>query len=254
MVVSSRSSLRYSVRPRQQPPEPDKPIYQRRPRVDTSDQSDQDDVLAHPRRIPNSKSLPNLQERPHKRPRLSPPSPKRQRPRCVLSRPRPPLAVHQAQLPPGVSTNDQHDQNHRRPVKIVRRPTLTKLPLHSRDSPDPLNTISSPDRHSTFTSVAADTSPRRTTRRTAPVVIANDVGSNGAVSLTTGDATHDDVADPVTVGPNKRADAAPAPVAERRSLRSHDGGSRSKSELAMYFPNYEQMISLEPPKAGKCPC
>ncbi|EGD85784.1 hypothetical protein H112_06707 [Trichophyton rubrum D6] len=36
---------------------------------------------------------------------------------------------------------------------------------------------------------------------------------------------------------------------EKRSLRSHDGGTRpSKSELAMYFPNYEQILSLEPAK------
>lgn len=35
---------------------------------------------------------------------------------------------------------------------------------------------------------------------------------------------------------------------EKRSLRSHDGGSRSyRSELASYFNNFEQMISLEPP-------
>jgi hypothetical protein len=38
---------------------------------------------------------------------------------------------------------------------------------------------------------------------------------------------------------------------EKRSLRSHDGGSRSKSELSHYFTNYEQMISLETPKPGK---
>ncbi|OJD23531.1 hypothetical protein ACJ73_05109 [Blastomyces percursus] len=35
---------------------------------------------------------------------------------------------------------------------------------------------------------------------------------------------------------------------EKRSLRSNDGGSRSKSELAMYFQNYEQILSLEPMK------
>ncbi|KAL4943833.1 something about silencing, SAS, complex subunit 4-domain-containing protein [Aspergillus oleicola] len=35
---------------------------------------------------------------------------------------------------------------------------------------------------------------------------------------------------------------------KRRSLRSHDGGSRVKSDLALYFPNYDQLISLEPPK------
>ena len=39
---------------------------------------------------------------------------------------------------------------------------------------------------------------------------------------------------------------------EKRSLRSHDGGSRSyRSELASYFNNFDQMISLEPPKPGK---
>lgn len=38
---------------------------------------------------------------------------------------------------------------------------------------------------------------------------------------------------------------------EKRSLRSHDGGSRSKSELAMYFSNYEQVIALEPVKRGR---
>ncbi|KAJ5085500.1 hypothetical protein N7532_010271 [Penicillium argentinense] len=35
---------------------------------------------------------------------------------------------------------------------------------------------------------------------------------------------------------------------ERRSLRSTDTGSRSKSELAQYFYNYEQIISLDSPK------
>lgn len=38
---------------------------------------------------------------------------------------------------------------------------------------------------------------------------------------------------------------------EKRSLRSNDGGSRSKSELAMYFQNYEQILSLEPVKPGE---
>lgn len=37
---------------------------------------------------------------------------------------------------------------------------------------------------------------------------------------------------------------------EKRSLRSHDSGSRSSCDLAMYFPNYEQVIDLEPAKKG----
>lgn len=38
----------------------------------------------------------------------------------------------------------------------------------------------------------------------------------------------------------------------RRSLRSADTGSRCKSELAQYFHNYEQIISLEEPTPGQC--
>lgn len=32
---------------------------------------------------------------------------------------------------------------------------------------------------------------------------------------------------------------------EARNLRSHDGGSRSKSELALYFTNYNEILSME---------
>ena len=48
-----------------------------------------------------------------------------------------------------------------------------------------------------------------------------------------------------------QAEFAVPQLEERRKLRSKDGGSRSKSELAMFFTNYEQMLSLEPPKPGE---
>ena len=38
---------------------------------------------------------------------------------------------------------------------------------------------------------------------------------------------------------------------DKRSLRSHDGCSRSKSELALYFPNYDELVSIEPKQPGK---
>lgn len=37
---------------------------------------------------------------------------------------------------------------------------------------------------------------------------------------------------------------------DRRKLRSEHGGSRSKTELAQYFPNFEDMLSLDPPDPG----
>lgn len=40
---------------------------------------------------------------------------------------------------------------------------------------------------------------------------------------------------------------------DKRSLRSQDGGSRSKSELALYFPNYDELVSIEPKESGMDP-
>ena len=37
---------------------------------------------------------------------------------------------------------------------------------------------------------------------------------------------------------------------EKRTLRSQDGGSRSKSELALYFANYDDIVSNEPREPG----
>ena len=42
--------------------------------------------------------------------------------------------------------------------------------------------------------------------------------------------------------------------ADKRTLRSQDGGSRSKSELSLYFPNYEEFINNEPKEVGKQTC
>lgn len=45
----------------------------------------------------------------------------------------------------------------------------------------------------------------------------------------------------------------PSPIKfnDKRTLRSRDGGSRSKSELSLYFTNYEQMLSLKSAKPGE---
>lgn len=269
MVVTSRSSLRSSVRPRQ-PAE--KKTKNTRARQHASSQPVDDDsdhdVLSHPEPISESKTLSNVahpQENLRKRPRASPPSPTRSR------RLRAPLAVHQPAYDDDDIADDHLDHGHR-PVKKPRREPVTpsaKIPLHSRDShsPDPLNTIDGPDHHdssrrpNTFSSptpvAAVSSSSKRRSARTGqsrPVVIVNDGESHGVTASTgpeaQGNSTHKDAA-----GQNEKSAAGaapqPAPVPERRSLRSHDGGSRTKSELALYFPNYEQMISLEPPKPGK---
>jgi hypothetical protein len=42
-----------------------------------------------------------------------------------------------------------------------------------------------------------------------------------------------------------------AVAVDKRSLRSHDGGSRLKSELSLYFANYDEILGTEPKQPGR---
>jgi hypothetical protein len=80
------------------------------------------------------------------------------------------------------------------------------------------------------------------------------------------DITHDDVPSAAST-PTPRPGSAgklvahqsvtPAPASasapssqDKRSLRSHDGGSRLKSDLAIYFANYDDIIAGVPKESG----
>lgn len=62
--------------------------------------------------------------------------------------------------------------------------------------------------------------------------------------------SRDEVPKPISNASNLTLNPVPiqkrSPQVEKRSLRSQDGGSRFKSELALYFPNYDDLISIEP--------
>lgn len=119
-----------------------------------------------------------------------------------------------------------------------------------QESPDPLDTISpapsvAPKQRTVTPAIADDVNPLgspvpRTTRRTDN---RREVNSEGALDAT------------VTPAPSDHKDATDEQTeekrSERRSLRSTDTGLRCKSELAQYFHNYEQIISLEDPEPGK---
>lgn len=242
MVVRSRSSLRVSAR--RDDADPAASTRASRRRLDGDAPS-----LAHAKG-----ALDQKDSRPHR------PLPRRPaRPQRPSSR-RPPLSSRPASAA------------HGRPPRRARPPSAApaKQPLRCRESPDPLNTISSP----------TASPPRPRPRLSAPAALAG----SGAASPPSAAATRatrrsghalpvavDNDADKTPAGPSTSGDDAARPngaprsstrnppaasngnvvPTERRSLRSHDGGSRSRSELAQYFPNYEQMISLEPPKPGE---
>ncbi|KAF9894335.1 hypothetical protein FE257_007838 [Aspergillus nanangensis] len=134
----------------------------------------------------------------------------------------------------------------------------------SRESPDPLDTISP---------ATATTDSKRFPGRTPSSVSGRPSHQPGSlrsdelsspprkVGKANRPSTDGDVAalgnspqPPPPPGPNPTSQdpapttSKPAVKEQRRSLRSHDGGSRARSELALYFPNYEQLLSVEPPK------
>lgn len=160
--------------------------------------------------------------------------------------------------------------NARRILRNDSTPTITSyfFPV-GRESPDPLDTISPsatanssvsrrvspPGRPSAVTTTAAASSARRPRRSAAAADPEPDVAVATPIQQPASTSTVSKPSQPV---PDATPQQPTAPTEQpstgreqRRSLRSHDGGSRARSELALYFPNYEELLSMEPPKTGK---
>ncbi|KAJ5766262.1 uncharacterized protein N7511_003878 [Penicillium nucicola] len=137
--------------------------------------------------------------------------------------------------------------------------------LWSRESPDPLDTISpapssvaSKPRPGTPALTArsefkAAVSPVTRATRRVDTRVSND-GQEKGNGHDGGDGGGDGAAE-MRLTRNRNSDAGDGAQPEadekqtgRRSLRSTDTGSRCKSELAQYFHSYEQIISLDDPE------
>ncbi|KAL4916694.1 something about silencing, SAS, complex subunit 4-domain-containing protein [Aspergillus aurantiobrunneus] len=178
-----------------------------------------------------------------------------------LRRPRPLFALssaHTTSSPP-LADSTPRAKNFRLHNHDTPSTTSTALYLNGGpESPDPLDTISPAPAPVTLKSApkpfATATTPTSAAYRQRRVTQPSKPEPEHAIKepprprkprSSRGAAPEDSIPQSSTV-PAATADRA---VPEkRRSLRSHDGGSRAKSELALYFPNYDQLISLEPPK------
>ena len=116
---------------------------------------------------------------------------------------------------------------------IVRKGPCADLLPGARESPDPLDTILTPN----MTPKVVD-SPAAGTRSHRPVA---DIDHTDAAAATRSTRSHK--SEPVENV--EQSDGG------RRSLRSTDAGTRCKSELAQYISNYEVLIGLEDPQPGK---
>lgn len=126
-----------------------------------------------------------------------------------------------------------------------------------RESPDPLDIISpvptktnSQPRKTPTTSTP--TSTTRSTRRSRPQQsVASEADAQKPPEQTSSrrKAISTNFQTETQSQPKQQpAHHSPAAPEQRRSLRSKDSNSRLRSELASYFCNYEQILSLDPPK------
>ncbi|KAL4872264.1 hypothetical protein BDV12DRAFT_183213 [Aspergillus spectabilis] len=233
-------------------------------------------------RDPNDTGENSIQPPPSKRPRLHPPPSRRRKSSpdlldtaiesplpsasTKLRRPRPLFALSSAHTtsspPPAGST--PRARSHRLHHHDTPNSTSAALYLNGGpESPDPLDTISPAPapapvsfksapkpapyantptsaayRQRRITHPAKSESEQPITERSKPKITRH---SRGSAGLPPGDSIP-------TLLEVPAGTADRAVPEKRRSLRSHDGGSRARSELALYFPNYEEFISLEPPK------
>lgn len=180
-----------------------------------------------------------------------------------LRRPRPLFALssaHTTSSPPpaGNTPRARNLRLHHHDTPISTSTALYMNGGLEPESPDPLDTISpatapatlkpAQESFNTTTPTSAAYRQRRVTQPSKsasgqvikePSNPKNTRAPRGSTIPPSGDLIPQSLAVPAATAPEKR-----------RSLRSHDGSSRAKSELALYFPNYDQVISLEPPKTG----
>ncbi|KAE8140983.1 something about silencing, SAS, complex subunit 4-domain-containing protein [Aspergillus pseudotamarii] len=241
-VMAVRSSLRVSVR-QEEPNDDDdsRPSPSKRPRLNpppssrrrksSPDLLDTTTVDSPSKTTPNNK-VAHIRRAPSSLPRRS--SARR------------PLLSPSHHHPPSDTPHATH-------LRLHRNETPAAAPsLLSRESPDPLDTISpaTTDIRRYFakaTPSTTTTTPSTRRRRVADTDPSPESATKSRVQAPSQptESPNENTATPLEQPTS--AQTTPA-VRERRSLRSHDGGSRARSELALYFPNYEQLLSLEPPK------
>ncbi|KGO71494.1 hypothetical protein PITC_051220 [Penicillium italicum] len=245
MALLSRSSLR-SVRRAPEEPADGLAPPTKKPRIENSDRKSSPDCLDT--KDPTSKSSSTSLK--PSRPRTS------NRTRRGSSSSVDTVASSVGRLTtPATRTNGNGILKTPRARRDPGTPSGAELLRGVHESPDPLDTISpapSVAKQRTVTPGNVDSnvkppvspvtrSTRRNENRSLADVDENAIKGEGAVAGAT----------PTRDTKSEALDEQSASVdtrSGRRSLRSTDTGSRCKSELAQYFHNYEQIISLEVPE------
>lgn len=284
MTVRSRSSLRLSVRRQEGDPSPTPPPTKRQRILPpappqnhhhtSSRRKSSPDLLDITIENTNDKSRQLSLRHPNSPVVIHPRAPTTRRPLPLSSSVSSASSSSSSQPLADFHTPRNHNKNLDRRYESITPATPSTLFLNNgRESPDPLDTISPVTTTATVRTPAKEPvshSPppvgvsTRSTRHhsvqhadkdkkkkligsTTPAESASAKGSSSKKTINNTTTNNNTT---TTTSSQPVSSSGPA-ATERRSLRSHDGGARSKCELAAYFNNYEQLLSLEPPEPGK---
>lgn len=157
--------------------------------------------------------------------------------------------------------SSRHNAGLELPATVVQNNTLPKVPLRCgkrpHDLPDEPKPAKKPRlsaegiehptltiRHRATKVIFAAATNTQGVATPSPATSAEQPISNGiGIAITTHNSTY--------VVPSGKSTSTVQNKDLKRSLRSHDGGLRSKSELALYFPNYDELISGEASEPGE---
>lgn len=281
MAVRSRSSLRFSVRRDDNVTShddehqdnhddlPSSPPPAKRPRLQQQQQQRRQPASSRRRKSSPDLLDTTIENSNHRVPPSSktPPVVRQPPPRSSTRRP-PPLSAagHGASSSSSSSSDSAHVQPHGTPHTTGQSNDRRRTSFSAsaalymrgggRESPDPLDIISpaptktnSQPRKTPTTSTPTTTT--RSTRHSRPQqsVVSDADAQKPPEQTSSRRKANSTNAQTETQSQSKQQPAQHSPaVPERRSLRSKDSNSRLRSELASYFWNYEQILSLDPPK------
>ena len=131
------------------------------------------------------------------------------------------------------------------PVQANESRSIKKQKLHSQEPAPPRATPRSNDAKPSTASGTVAARDAETQVEQPPSLDAVQLKGNHGSTATINDieSARQDVE-------RANSPAEAAKQSEKRTLRSQAGGSRSKSELSWYFPNYEELVNDEPREPG----
>ena len=155
--------------------------------------------------------------------------------------------------------SSRHNAGFELPATVIQNNTLPKVPLRCGKRPHDLPAESKPAKKPKLSAEGIEHPTLTIRHRATKVIFAVATNSQGVATPSPATSAAQPISNGIAITTHNSTNVVPSgkPTItvqnkdSKRSLRSHDGGLRSKSELALYFPNYDELISGEASEPGK---